>query len=273
MNYYTSDNNYTIQKLAKDVFRQVNNGVDPLNALLKEAKGNNLTPAVITSAVHYLNNELYLDHYNRGSQGMPKTLNVQDVLDQLAITNEKTASVDIGDLSELKPSVTYEPYEDPMIKKRQRELLSAQLKKESMESDVEKRNVETTASQLGIKIGAAKRDLLDETVIALTRNEITPEEIYVLMKSAVDTDVSETLQSALIKTKSKIDETKLAKIAEELQDPDVNTESPIFRSINNLMCKKANFNELFDRMSSIEIADLRREGIRKLLNAHMGYHF
>lgn len=265
---YTIDPSYTIQKIARDIMRQTGNGNDPLTLLLKEAKTNNLTPPVITSAVHYLNNEIYLDHYNRQSEGTPKTINPDDVLRELGITNEKTASIPQGSLDDFTATREFSPYVDPQIAKRQKEQILRHIKSAESEESVLRRDLDSKANSLGIQIAGGKRKLEETVKIALYRKEIQPEEVYILAKSAVDKDVAEILESSL--AKYKVSETELTKMS---SDFDVNTKSPVYEDIHYIMNKKAEYSELYSNMSSLEIADLRRKGIKRLLNAHMGYYY
>lgn len=279
---YPTHPNFTIQKIAREVSSKIDRGEDAYAALLSEAKRNNLTPEVLTSAVQYINNEIYLNHYKTASKGNPKIIKVDEVLASLNKTaNVKVASTeDHNDLSYFtkktvsltktasKKCVSNNVEDDDYTTKR---LKKSKAHKKLKNQKLLDKNAEYETNQLltktAIEISAAKTKLLDITTLALTRNEVTPEEIFVLSKTALDPDVTEIFEKALTKAKKtpKIDlAVKLAENFEKVSD------SEIVKWANLIVDGKDRLCEFNEKFNSIETARLRREGMHKLMEASYG---
>lgn len=285
MTHYPTNPNFTIQKIAREINSKIDRGEDAYEALLKEAKKNNLTPEVVTSAVHYINNEIYLDHYKKASKGVPKTIKVADVLKALnpePATNIKTASADnwnnqdVNDLSIFtKPRTYLEKIASDESDKRDYHTLRLARKKMNQENNrakvIEKNasyELNQTLTKTAMEIAEAKSQLLKETVLSLTRNESSPEEIYVLAKTATDEDVSETFYKALEKSKKNPKKDEAIKLAEKFDQ--VNITDPIIKWANLIIDGKDRLCRFDEKFNSLEKAKMRREGMHKLMDATFG---
>ena len=271
---YSNDPQYTIQKVAREVFNKYELGEDPMVLLIKHAKQEKLTPEMITNAVHYLNNEIYLDHYKKASKGNPKTLKVKDVIEALTPQAEKTAGIDtdyertLTGYGYTKHDTSKLPYEDYQMTGTTRYHKSRGLLQKEAEFKRAATEKERQATQLGVEIAGAKHKLLDTIKLAYDRKEITPEELYLLYKTADDKDVSGVFESFLRNKKQYINDEKLQKFASQIVR--LNPDSEIYKSMHVILEKKAAFKDLFDGYTSLELADRRRAGIKKLMEASYG---
>jgi len=279
MNYPTHPN-FTIQKIAREVSTKMDRGEDAYTALLSEAQRNNLTPEVLTSAIQYINNEIYLNHYKTASKGNPKVIKVDEVLNALnKKASVKTASSeDYNDLSYFTKKTSFSKtasFEDEhgigadnVVSKR---FKKAKLQKNLKHQKMLQKNAEYEANQFltktAMEISSAKDKLFNASVLALTRNEVSPEEIFILAKTALDEDVSETFEKALTKAKKTPKITEASKLAGEFNSV---TDSEIIKWANLIVDGKDRLYEFNEKFSSIETACLRREGMRKLMEMSYG---
>jgi len=279
MNYPTHPN-FTIQKIAREVSTKMDRGEDAYTALLSEAQRNNLTPEVLTSAIQYINNEIYLNHYKTASKGNPKVIKVDEVLNALnKKASVKTASSeDYNDLSYFTKKTSFSKtasFEDEhgigadnVVSKR---FKKAKLQKNLKHQKMLQKNAEYEANQFltktAMEISSAKDKLFNASVLALTRNEVSPEEIFILAKTALDEDVSETFEKALTKAKKTPKITEASKLAGEFNSV---TDSEIIKWANLIVDGKDRLYEFNEKFNSIETACLRREGMRKLMEMSYG---
>lgn len=283
MNYPTHPN-FTIQKIAREVSTKMDRGEDAYTALLAEAQRDNITPEVLTSAIQYINNEIYLNHYKTASKGNPKVIKVDEVLNALnKKASVKTASSeDYNDLSYFTKKTSFSKtasFEDEhgigadnVVSKR---FKKAKLQKRLKHQKMLQKNAEYEANQFltktAMEISSAKDKLLNASVLALTRNEVSPEEIFILAKTALDEDVSETFEKALTKAKKTPKITEASKLAGEFNSV---TDSEIIKWANLIVDGKDRLYEFNEKFNSIETACLRREGMKKLMEMSYGniYH-
>lgn len=283
MNYPTHPN-FTIQKIAREVSSKMDRGEDAYTALLAEAQRDNITPEVLTSAIQYINNEIYLNHYKTASKGNPKVIKVDEVLNALnKKASIKTASSeDYNDLSYFTKKTSFSKtasFEDEhgigadnVVSKR---FKKAKLQKKLKHQKMLQKNAEYEANQFltktAMEISSAKDKLLNASVLALTRNEVSPEEIFILAKTALDEDVSETFEKALTKAKKTPKITEASKLAGEFNSV---TDSEIIKWANLIVDGKDHLYEFNEKFNSIETACLRREGMKKLMEMSYGniYH-
>lgn len=280
MNYPTHPN-FTIQKIAREVSSKMDRGEDAYTALLAEAQRDNITPEVLTSAIQYINNEIYLNHYKTASKGNPKIIKVDEVLNALnKKASIKTASnEDHNDLSYFTKKTSFAKTasfedehgigaEDHASKRFKKAKLQKKLKHQKMLQ----KNAEYEANQfltkIAMEISSTKEQLLNTTVLALTRNEVSPEEIFVLAKTALDEDVSETFEKALTKAKKTPKITEASKLASEFNA--INGDSEIIKWANLIVDGKDRLYQFNEKFNSIETACLRREGMRKLMEMSYG---
>lgn len=281
---YPTHPNFTIQKIAREVTTKIDRGEDAYSALLAEAQRNNLTPEVLTSAVQYINNEIYLNHYKTASKGNPKIIKVEQVLESLnKKASVKTASIeDHNDLSFFTKNKTMQKTasvagvvienqvedEDYTTKRLKKTKIANELKQQKILNKNAAYETNQLLTKTAIEISAAKNELLKVATLALTRNEVTPEEILVLSKTAEDLDVSEILSKALTKANKTPKNIEATKLAENFTKVNVNSE--IIKWANLIVNGKDRLCEFNEKFNSIETADLRRLGMHKLMDASYG---
>lgn len=278
---YPTHPNFTIQKIAREVSSKIDRGEDAYTALLKEAQRNNLTPEVVTAAVQHINNEIYLNHYKKASKGYPKTIKAEEILNAL----NKTATVkvasknnynDLSIFSKLKSNIEKTASavdesvssKDYTTKRLERQTINKNLKNIKVAQSNAKYELNNSIVKIASEIAGAKAALLKNATLELTRNEVTPEEIYVLAKCAKDPDVAETLNLALTKANKTPNVKKAAELAITFKS--VNANANVIKWANAIVLGKDRLCEFNEKFNSVEIASLRREGLHKLMDTAYG---
>ncbi len=270
---YSLDPQYTIQKVAKQVFNKYElTGGDPFDLLIKEAKNERLTPELVTSLVHQLNNEIYLHHYKTASKGNPKTLNPQEVIKALSLEPQKVAGSNYKtDLSDFKPKVAIDTsdYKDYYASNTKRYVQSRVLEQDIANAKFAKADIDAQAYKVGLEIASSKRELESQLKLAFDRKEINNEEIFMLRATSDDPDLQQVFDKVITDKKIKFDSHKFTKFAETIKTVDYG--SPIYKTMNRFIEKKSEFTNLYDGCTALEVADLRREGLKKLMRMSYGY--
>jgi hypothetical protein len=245
--------NYKIQKVARDVMMGTSTGQDPMDVFIKAAQKEQLTPQVIESAVHYLNNELFLDHMTKKASGNPKLLKVKDVLDALSIpSTEKTASdvfkgtVDYWDITP-KKSIELEKtasIEDTQVFDN---IKTSEAKRKSYQETAQKKFDQTRLYDSIVKLASDSRQLKEriynETLLSLKRAEITPEEVKFLSKVAGDLDMEEVYIKVLGASRMKVNEKGYLDVAQKVADGKVTYDTPLFKNLNQFLNLKEVINQ------------------------------
>ncbi len=244
---YSLDPQYTIQKVAKQVFNKYElTGGDPFDLLIKEAKNERLTPELVTSLVHQLNNEIYLHHYKTASKGNPKTLNPQEVIKALSLSTEKVAKSNYKtDLSDFKPTITIDTsdYKDYYASNTKRYVQSRVLEQDIADAKFAKAAIDAEAYKLGLEIASSKRELESQVKLAFDRKELSNEEIFMLRATSDDADLQQVFDKVINDKKIKFDSDKFTKFAETIKMVDYG--SPIYKTMNRFIEKKSEFTEYF----------------------------
>jgi len=252
--------NWTISKIATDVISGYQRGENPMDLFIKAAETHQLTPDLIDTACHYLNNEILLDRLEKKAEGNFKPISSSDVLKALGkvrVAEEKVASdksvKDYWNLNEQKPVVklAHDVEKTETLLNMEK---SAQVKKDWLAAAgvaEAKKKANAEIMKLATAVKKEKESLYNDTYTRLNREQISPEDIYFLAKTASDVDVKEvyvrcleTYLNPLRGRPNQIDENDIVKIAQDIADNDIDESNPViiklkeFQNIKGILMDK-----------------------------------
>lgn len=246
LRYSDINYNYAIQKVARDVINGMTSGKNPMELLIKAAQAEKMTPQLVESAVHYLNNELMLKHFEKKAQDKFQFINVKDVLDALSVKDgEKTASAQVVNSQDywnlrknninkfekiadyMVEDVAYENRKKSFEKLASFEKIANEKKQETKKFD----NIVKKASD----IRKMKEQIYNDTFLMLKRADIDAEEIKVLAEISQDNDLKQVYSLALENSKVKVAQDKYKEVLNKLATDGPDYNSPIIKTMTNFL--------------------------------------
>jgi hypothetical protein len=254
----------------------MNTGKDPLKELIKQAQKENLTPGIIKDLVNYVNNEIYVNHFEKKATGVPKIFKPNDVLEALGIKDIKkeaslTKVADYWDLSK--------PYQ-PMTKEADYEVTES-LKNIQASNDTRRRWKKIAEDKINeaalhaklvnslSKLASKKEDLYNETLFILNRESVVPEELLVYTKQAESVDVYEPIARAFTDSKVySLDLPAYEKLAEAPENYEIKR-IPLMDLIDSVKTQRAELDKIASEYSHLycdNSPEKYREQIAKFLH-------